>query len=48
MAQTMNIQGAGPSLLAEMHFNIIWPQFIMTMAVVVGVVGYLVWRAVKK
>ncbi len=44
----MNIPGAGPSLLAEMHFNIVWPQFITTMSLVAGVVIFLVWRAVRK
>jgi len=44
----MKILSAGPSLLAEMHFNIVWPQLIATLALVAGVVGYLLWRAVKK
>ncbi len=44
----MKIPSAGPSLLADMHFNIVWPQFITTLAVVAGVVAFLIWRTVKK
>jgi hypothetical protein len=44
----MNVPSAAPSLLADMHFNIVWPQFLTTIAVFAAVVGYLAWRAVKK